>query len=321
MCVCVCVWCVCVCVCVCVSEGTLSTITMAFESRATPPCTDWWRTSNTWPWDNSRTRRNRGVCVYKLCIVEHLLLLVLTAALISWYRIKSVQKMEGLTNGMGLGLGHQQGAGLSDISTQVHLYQQFLGKTNTKCRSCSLFWIYNLTLHQLLNVCVSQMRLAVCRSSLSSKMRRNLCQMDSILNTYTHISWSTESTVRWVCELDDTCVVILVLWWLMCVCVFIGDSGRDGKPAVPSCGDALEEFLEVQWRTKQRHRYTRPVRHIGLKCSHKRCDVVLCLTDISVSTVMMNQRSVCPSRFWFCCVNMSPSSTGPADATIYCTKA
>uniref|UniRef100_A0A8C2KZI2 Regulatory factor X, 1b (influences HLA class II expression) n=1 Tax=Cyprinus carpio TaxID=7962 RepID=A0A8C2KZI2_CYPCA len=41
-------------------------------------------------------------------------------------RIKPVQKMEGLTNGMGLGLGHQQGAGLSDISAQVHQYQQFL---------------------------------------------------------------------------------------------------------------------------------------------------------------------------------------------------
>ncbi|XP_021333071.1 MHC class II regulatory factor RFX1 isoform X1 [Danio rerio] len=42
-------------------------------------------------------------------------------------RIKPVQKMEGLTNGMGLGAGHQQGAGLSDISSQVHQYQQFLG--------------------------------------------------------------------------------------------------------------------------------------------------------------------------------------------------
>ncbi|XP_042619371.1 MHC class II regulatory factor RFX1-like isoform X1 [Cyprinus carpio] len=41
-------------------------------------------------------------------------------------RIKPVQKVEGLTNGMGLGAGHQQGAGLSDISTQVHQYQQFL---------------------------------------------------------------------------------------------------------------------------------------------------------------------------------------------------
>ncbi len=165
------------------------------------------------------------------------------------------------------------------------------------------------------------MHLAVCRSSLSSKMRVNLCQMDSILNTYTHISWSTESIVRWVCVLDVRCVVILVFWWVMCVCVFIGDSGRDGKPAVPSCGDALEEFLAVQWRTKQRHGFTRPVRHIGLKYSHKCCDVVLCLTDVSVSTVMMNQRSVCPSRFWSCCVNMSPSSTGLANATIYCTKA
>ncbi|XP_067296892.1 MHC class II regulatory factor RFX1 isoform X2 [Pseudorasbora parva] len=41
-------------------------------------------------------------------------------------RIKPVQKVEGLTNGMGLGVGHQQGAGLSDISAQVHQYQQFL---------------------------------------------------------------------------------------------------------------------------------------------------------------------------------------------------
>ncbi|XP_055060269.2 MHC class II regulatory factor RFX1 isoform X1 [Misgurnus anguillicaudatus] len=41
-------------------------------------------------------------------------------------RIKPIQKMEGLTNGMGLGVGQQQGVGLSDISTQVHQYQQFL---------------------------------------------------------------------------------------------------------------------------------------------------------------------------------------------------
>ncbi len=114
---------------------------------------------------------------------------------------------------------------------------------------------------------------------------------------------------------------VLVSNVCVCVCVSIGDSGRDGKPAVPSCGDALEEFLAVQWRTKQRHGFTRPVRHIGLKYSHKCCDVVLCLTDVSVSTVMMNQRSVCLSRFWSCCVNMSPSSTGLANATIYCTKA
>lgn len=67
-----------------------------------------------------------------------------------------MQKVEGLTNGMGLGLGHQQGAGLSDISAQVHQYQQFLGKTNTKCRSSFLIWTYNLTLHQLFEcVCVS----------------------------------------------------------------------------------------------------------------------------------------------------------------------
>ncbi|TRY86116.1 hypothetical protein DNTS_030198 [Danionella cerebrum] len=42
------------------------------------------------------------------------------------HRIKPVQKVEGLTNGMGLGVGHQLGAGLSDISSQVLQYQQFL---------------------------------------------------------------------------------------------------------------------------------------------------------------------------------------------------
>ncbi|XP_052462389.1 MHC class II regulatory factor RFX1 isoform X3 [Carassius gibelio] len=46
-------------------------------------------------------------------------------------RLKPVQKVEGLTNGMGLGAGHQQGAGLSDISAQVHQYQQFLDVSRT----------------------------------------------------------------------------------------------------------------------------------------------------------------------------------------------
>ncbi|KAJ8383700.1 hypothetical protein AAFF_G00215420 [Aldrovandia affinis] len=40
-------------------------------------------------------------------------------------RLKPVQKVEGMTNGMGLGAG-QQTSGLSDISAQVQQYQQFL---------------------------------------------------------------------------------------------------------------------------------------------------------------------------------------------------
>ncbi|XP_057202033.1 MHC class II regulatory factor RFX1a isoform X2 [Triplophysa rosa] len=44
-------------------------------------------------------------------------------------RLKPVQKVEGITNGMSSGSGQQQqqqGSGLSDISTQVQQYQQFL---------------------------------------------------------------------------------------------------------------------------------------------------------------------------------------------------
>ncbi|XP_064172536.1 MHC class II regulatory factor RFX1-like isoform X3 [Anguilla rostrata] len=41
-------------------------------------------------------------------------------------RLKPVQKVEGMTNGMALGAGQQQGGGLSDISAQVQQYQQFL---------------------------------------------------------------------------------------------------------------------------------------------------------------------------------------------------
>uniref|UniRef100_A0A8C9SDJ8 Regulatory factor X1 n=1 Tax=Scleropages formosus TaxID=113540 RepID=A0A8C9SDJ8_SCLFO len=41
-------------------------------------------------------------------------------------RLKPVQKVEGMTNGMAQGAGQQQAAGLSDISSQVHQYQQFL---------------------------------------------------------------------------------------------------------------------------------------------------------------------------------------------------
>ncbi|XP_078090995.1 MHC class II regulatory factor RFX1-like isoform X2 [Mustelus asterias] len=39
-------------------------------------------------------------------------------------RLKPIQKVEGMTNGMGV--GQQQGGGLSDISAQVQQYQQFL---------------------------------------------------------------------------------------------------------------------------------------------------------------------------------------------------
>ncbi|KAL4648572.1 MHC class II regulatory factor RFX1 [Arapaima gigas] len=41
-------------------------------------------------------------------------------------RLKPMQKVEGMTNGMAQGTGQQQGTGLSDISSQVHQYQQFL---------------------------------------------------------------------------------------------------------------------------------------------------------------------------------------------------
>lgn len=41
-------------------------------------------------------------------------------------RLKPIQKMEGMTNGVAV--GPQQAAGLSDISAQVQQYQQFLGE-------------------------------------------------------------------------------------------------------------------------------------------------------------------------------------------------
>ncbi|KAJ8398716.1 hypothetical protein AAFF_G00419130 [Aldrovandia affinis] len=41
-------------------------------------------------------------------------------------RLKPVQKVEGMTNGMALGAGQQQAGGLADISAQVQQYQQFL---------------------------------------------------------------------------------------------------------------------------------------------------------------------------------------------------
>lgn len=42
-------------------------------------------------------------------------------------RLKPIQKMEGMTNGVAV--GPQQATGLSDISAQVQQYQQFLGES------------------------------------------------------------------------------------------------------------------------------------------------------------------------------------------------
>ncbi|XP_017579415.1 MHC class II regulatory factor RFX1 isoform X2 [Pygocentrus nattereri] len=42
------------------------------------------------------------------------------------HKLKPVQKVEGMTNGMAMGVGSGQGAGLVDISSQVQHYQQFL---------------------------------------------------------------------------------------------------------------------------------------------------------------------------------------------------
>ncbi|XP_063058744.1 MHC class II regulatory factor RFX1 isoform X1 [Engraulis encrasicolus] len=46
-------------------------------------------------------------------------------------RLKPVQKVEGITNGMSLGAVPQQGGSLSDISAQVQQYQQFLDATRS----------------------------------------------------------------------------------------------------------------------------------------------------------------------------------------------
>ncbi|XP_058863259.1 MHC class II regulatory factor RFX1-like isoform X5 [Acipenser ruthenus] len=46
-------------------------------------------------------------------------------------RLKPVQKVEGMANGMSLGGQQQQGSGLSDISAQVQQYQQFLDASRT----------------------------------------------------------------------------------------------------------------------------------------------------------------------------------------------
>ncbi|KAL2087008.1 hypothetical protein ACEWY4_018067 [Coilia grayii] len=46
-------------------------------------------------------------------------------------RIKPVQKVEGITNGMAMGAVPQQPGGLSDISAQVQQYQQFLDATRS----------------------------------------------------------------------------------------------------------------------------------------------------------------------------------------------
>lgn len=45
----------------------------------------------------------------------------------SFPRLKPIQKMEGMTNGVAV--GPQQATGLSDISAQVQQYQQFLGES------------------------------------------------------------------------------------------------------------------------------------------------------------------------------------------------
>lgn len=63
----------------------------------------------------------------ELCSVRLIFALVLHPC-----RLKPVQKVEGITNGMSSGSGQQQqqqSSGLSDISTQVQQYQQFLGES------------------------------------------------------------------------------------------------------------------------------------------------------------------------------------------------
>lgn len=125
-------WCVCL-----FAEGILNITTMVCGSKRARPWSDWWKTSNTWPWDSSPSLRNRGG---RTCFLTYLPSMRQCFFQSDWFfplilhncRLKPVQKVEGITNGMSSGSGQQQqqqSSGLSDISTQVQQYQQFLGES------------------------------------------------------------------------------------------------------------------------------------------------------------------------------------------------
>ncbi len=116
-----------------VPEGILNITTMACGSKRAHLCSVWWRTSNTWPWGSSPSPRNRGLhtCSLSYLAISSFGSCVSLSLVLSPWRLKPVQKVEGITNGMSPGSGQQQqqSSGLSDISTQVQQYQQFLGES------------------------------------------------------------------------------------------------------------------------------------------------------------------------------------------------
>lgn len=83
-------------------------------------------------WCVNRVSVTAGVRLSYGCFI----LIISQLPLMSYpFRLKPVQKMEGMTNGMSSGAGQQQQqqtSGLSDISAQVQQYQQFLGKNTPR---------------------------------------------------------------------------------------------------------------------------------------------------------------------------------------------
>lgn len=91
------------------------------------------------------------------------------------FRLKPVQKMEGMTNGMSSGAGQQQqqqASGLSDISAQVQQYQQFLGK-NISSISSEADWP-SLGYYQIIRSCLDHRYSCIHTQLESAKAQSNV---------------------------------------------------------------------------------------------------------------------------------------------------
>ncbi|XP_072560675.1 MHC class II regulatory factor RFX1a isoform X5 [Paramormyrops kingsleyae] len=138
-------------------------------------------------------------------------------------RIKPVQKVEGMTNGMGLGAGQQQPAGLSDISSQVQQYQQFLGALTQAIRNFAKSlesWLTNAM------ICIPEemVRIKVtAASAFAQTLRRytslnhlaqaaravlqNTTQINQMLSDLNRVDFTNvQEQASWVCRCEDRVV-------------------------------------------------------------------------------------------------------------------
>ena len=169
------------------------------------------------------------------------------------FRIKPVQKNQGIANGTPGGLAQQQATAVCDISAQLQQYQQFLGKQQLR-------WPLVDTGGRAVAAAASEMCFSAADTSGPLPVFADVEVQDSELPDGVQLEHlkAFQALYREHCEVGTPRQRAPFNSEAPQMCQELGDFGkpvcdsltghfrRYGQPSVHSRGDTLEIFLEVQ---------------------------------------------------------------------------